>query len=69
VQLLQIDQNKLDLRKPKSIKYLSCHRPGLDSLILELMQINMPLCIIYKLVNVVYEKTVYDVRIFVSENL
>jgi hypothetical protein len=67
VQLLQIDQNKLDLRKPNSIKYLSYHRPCFDSLILELMQINMPLCIIYKLVNVVYEKTVYDVRIFVSE--
>jgi hypothetical protein len=31
--------------------------------------INMPLCIIYKLVNVVYEKTVYEGTIFISENL
>jgi len=33
------------------------------------MQINMPLCIIYKLVNVVYKKTVYEGIIFVTENL
>jgi len=33
------------------------------------MQINMPLCITYKLVNVIYEKTVYKCIIFVSENL
>jgi len=30
----------------------------------QLMQINMSLCIIYKLVNVVYEKTVYEGTIF-----
>jgi len=30
------------------------------------MQINTSLCIIYKLVNVVYEKTVYEGIIFVS---
>ena len=47
----------------------------------QLMQINMPLCIIiiifltkplciiYKPVNVVYEKTIYEGTIFVSENL
>jgi len=29
----------------------------------------MPLCIIYKIVNVVYEKTVYECTISVSENL
>jgi len=33
------------------------------------MQINMSLCIIYKLINVVYKKTVYEDTIFVSENL
>jgi len=41
----------------------------LDQLILELMQINMSLCIIYNLVNVVYEKTVYEGKLFISENL
>jgi len=35
----------------------------------QLMNINMPLCIIYMLVNVIYEKTVYECIIFVSENL
>jgi len=35
----------------------------------QLMNINMPLCIIYILVNVIYEKTVYECIIFVSENL
>jgi len=35
----------------------------------QLMQINMPLCIIYKPVNVVYEKTVYEDTIFISKNL
>jgi hypothetical protein len=33
------------------------------------MQINMPLWIIYKFVNVVYEKPVYECTIFVGENL
>jgi len=44
-------------------------RPFLNLFILELMQINMSLCIIYKLVNVVYEKTIYEGTIFVNENL
>jgi len=35
----------------------------------QFMQINMSLYIIYKLVNVVYEKTAYEGIIFVSENL
>jgi len=35
----------------------------------QLMNINMPLCIIYMFVNVIYEKTVYECIIFVSENL
>jgi len=35
----------------------------------QLIQINMSSSIIYKLVNVVYEKTVYEGTIFVSENL
>jgi len=35
----------------------------------QLMQINTTLCIIYKLVNIVYEKTVYEGIISVSENL
>jgi len=29
----------------------------------------MPLCIIYKFVDVVYEKAIYESIIFVSENL
>jgi len=33
------------------------------------MQINMFLYIIYKLVNIFYEKTVYQDTIFVSDNL
>jgi len=33
------------------------------------MQISMSLCMIYKFVNVVSEKTVYEGTIFVSENL
>jgi len=33
------------------------------------MQINIPLCIIYKLVNVVYEKIAYESTIIVNENL
>jgi hypothetical protein len=35
----------------------------------QLMQINMSLCIIYTFVNVLYEQTVYEGTIFVSENL
>jgi len=35
----------------------------------QLVNINMPLCIIYMLVNVIYEKTVYECIIFVNENL
>jgi hypothetical protein len=35
----------------------------------QLMPINIPLCIIYKLVNGVYEKTTYEGTIFASENL
>ena len=35
----------------------------------QLVQINIPLCIIYKLVNVVYENTVYEGIIFVSKKL
>jgi len=33
------------------------------------MQINNLLCIIHKLVKVVYEKATYEYTIFVSENL
>jgi len=33
------------------------------------MQINMLLCIIHKIVKVVYEKTAYEDTILVSENL
>jgi len=33
------------------------------------MKVNNLLCIIHKLVKVVYEKTVYEYKIFVSENL
>jgi len=33
------------------------------------MQINKLLCIIHKLVKVVYEKTAYEDTIFVSENI
>jgi len=35
----------------------------------QLVQINISLCIIYKLFNVVYEKIVYEGTNFVSENL
>jgi len=35
----------------------------------QFMQINMSLCIIYMLFNVVYEKTVYEGIIFVNKNL
>jgi len=35
----------------------------------QLMNITIPLCIIYMFVNVIYEKTVYECIIFVSENL
>jgi len=35
----------------------------------ELMQINMPSCIIYKFFNVAYDKTVYEGTLFVNENL
>jgi len=41
-----------------------------DRLIFELMQINKLLCIIHKLVKVVYEKKrAYEITIFISENL
>jgi len=33
------------------------------------MKMNMSLCIIYKFVDVIYEKTIYESIIFVSENL
>jgi hypothetical protein len=35
----------------------------------QLMQINKLLCIVHKVVNVVYEKTAYANTIFASENL
>jgi hypothetical protein len=35
----------------------------------QLMKINKLLCIIHKLVKIVYEKTAYENTIFVSENL
>jgi len=42
---------------------------GLDWFTVGLMQINKLICIIHKLVKVVYGKTAYEDAVFVSENL